>query len=68
MTPRLRFGELALASSGTHWQPAVVTGEIAGLRASLLQSLMRSALTLNALLREKHEGLNRGNGDPPVAR
>lgn len=33
---------------------------------SLGRSLIRAALTLNALLRDKHEGLNRGNADPPV--
>lgn len=28
---------------------------------------LRAALMLNALLRDKHEGLNRGNADPPIA-
>lgn len=33
----------------------------------LRQSLLRAALMLNTLLRDKHEGLNRGNADPPTA-
>ena len=36
------------------------------MRESLVRSLIRAALSLNALLRDKHEGLNRGNADPPV--
>lgn len=36
------------------------------MRASLGRSLIRAALTLNVLLRLKHEGLNRGNADPPM--
>ncbi|MCK6488968.1 MAG: hypothetical protein L6R48_11670 [Planctomycetes bacterium] len=36
------------------------------LRQSLGQSLLRAALMLNTLLRDKHEGLNRGNADPPA--
>lgn len=41
-------------------------GLIAGLRQSISKQRIRAALTLNALLRDKHEGLNRGNADPPL--
>lgn len=68
MTPPLRCGDLALANHGTPRQHAGVVGHATGLRASLLQAHIHSALTLNALLREKHEGPNLGNPDPPVAR
>lgn len=34
--------------------------------ARLRQALL-AAVCLSELLRGKHEGLNRGNGDPPVA-
>lgn len=42
------------------------TKKTVGLRESLDRLLIRAALTLHALLRDKHEGLNRGNADPPV--
>ncbi len=38
-----------------------------GMRVSRGLALLRAALMLNALLRDKHEGLNRGNADPPIA-
>ncbi len=47
-------------------QRACRTGSAPGMRASLGRSHLRAALSLHALLRDKHEGLNRGNADPPV--
>lgn len=45
---------------------ACSSGRSPGMRESLGRSLIRAALSLNAFLRDKHEGLNRGNADPPV--
>ncbi len=42
------------------------SGSYLGMCESKGRSLIRAALMLNALLRDKHEGLNRGNADPPV--
>lgn len=47
---------------------ACASGSALGTRQSLGRSLLRAALMLNALLRDKHEGLNRGNADPPAIR
>lgn len=40
---------------------------VLGARNALDSSSIRMALALNSLLRDKHEGLNRGNADPPIA-
>ncbi|HAT09387.1 MAG TPA: hypothetical protein DCS97_02060 [Planctomycetes bacterium] len=48
-------------SASRHRQPAWSIIGHAGLRGSLV-----GAMILMELLRGKHEGLNRGNGDPPI--
>jgi len=65
MSPVHHRSRQTLVRNGQHRQSASATGRVVGLRGSLDRSLIRTALALNGLLRDKHEGLNRGNADPP---
>ena len=65
MPPTQHLVGRASVRNGQHRQNASATGRVVGLRGSLDRSLIRTALDLNGLLRDKHEGLNRGNADPP---
>jgi len=67
MTPVQYVDGRTSPRNGQFGQSATASGRVVGLQGSLDHLLIRIALALNALLRDKHEGLNRGNADPPVA-